>query len=88
MNGIVASLKKLEENEAINFLEGSQMGKEMGNGFSGMIMDKQKSKENTTEVKNMESGHFGTIMVSPKNKEHLLLVKQIVSINTGLIMDT
>ena len=88
MSRIVELLKKLEEKEAINFLEDFQMVREMGNGFSGMIMDRQKFKENITEGKNTENGRSGTTMVNLKNKEHLLLVKQIAFINTGLTMGT
>ena len=59
------------------------MVKEMVNGSNGMIMDKLKFKENTTEARNMVNDHCGTIMAKQKNKEHLALEKLIVYTNNG-----
>ena len=74
-NITLAYLKKPAERGDINYLVDFLMEKEMENGFSGMIMDKLRSKVNIIVAKNMVSGHFGTTMVKLKNKEHLVLVK-------------
>ena len=87
-NLTLAQLKKPAERGDINYLVDFLMEKEMENGFSGMIMDKLRSKVNIIVAKNMVSGHFGTTMVKLKNKAHLVLVKQIACINIGLIMAT